>query len=110
MTLTRRLINFLADVAEGVRIKDIGPHARKTLFQKGEEDTAVYVYDQFDIIEEQHHESDLVVKLGTGSDGRLKITAHWHGANIVLEGNFPAIGWGNDEGEFGMGGDWWREK
>jgi hypothetical protein len=81
--------------------------ARTILFVEGEEDTAVYVYGQYDAVTERHHESDLVVHFET--DSLVKIRAVWQGANVAIEGNFPTMGWDHEDGEFGLGGNWWRK-
>ena len=109
METAKRLIDFLAYlVLEGISKDCIAREARKKLFIDGEEDSAVYVYDEFDLLTESHPEADLVIIFENNST--IKIRAIWKGINIALEGNFPTMGWDKVNGEFGLGGDWWKDK
>ena len=109
MLVAKRLIDLLAHIAlEATPKEEVVHFVRKQFLIEGEEDTAIYVYGQYDIVTERHHESDLVIHIET--DSVVKIRAVWQGINISLEGNFPVMGWDKEDGEFGLGGDWWKGK
>lgn len=80
--------------------------AREELFNPNEKDTAVYVYGPYHKAEQ--HPADLVIKFIT--DNGMKISASWQGTAVTLEANLPGAGWDHENGEYGLGGDWWKKK
>lgn len=102
----KRLLDFIALIMlNQTTIRQIPALAHKHLFQGDEQDTAVYAYGAYD--EKEHHpEQVLVVKFI--NDDELKVFAAWHGISVTVESNLPSMGWDYEDGEFGLGGDWWK--
>ena len=109
MYLAKRLIDFVSLVMmKGISTEDVPDFARSHLLEYEERNTVIYCYGAYDEIEEHHPEKDLVIKFI--SDSGMEIHTTWQGVSITLKGNFPDMGWDHDEGEFGLGGDWWKGK
>lgn len=106
MNLMKRLIDFVTLIMyKQCNKSEISPLAHQHFLEYEEQDTGVYAYDAFEPMD-HHSETDLVVKFL--NDNGLKIFASWQGINITIEANLPSMGWDHEDGEFGLGGDWWK--
>lgn len=102
--LLGRILNFAALViSEQPTVDKISTLAHKSFFKEEEQDTAVYAYGVYDK-PEHHSEEVLVVKFVTDT----KVFVSWQGIESTVEANLPSMGWDYEDGEFGLGGDWWK--
>ena len=107
MHLAKRLVDFITLLLlKGIASEDAAEFAENHLFDYSERNTVIHCYGPYEEIAERHPEKDLVIKFM--SDGGTKVHASWQGVSITVEGNFPDMGWDSDDGEFGLGGDWWK--
>lgn len=104
----KRLIDFVTLIMlSQCHAKQIPPLAHKHLFEEEEHDTAVYAYGPFEDIE---HQPDQVLVIKFIQDDGLKVYAAWKGISVTVESNLPSMGWDHEDGEFGLGGDWWKRR
>jgi len=106
--ILKRLLDFVTLIMlQQCHASQIAPLAHQHLFEDLEHDTAVYAYGPYDDIE-HHPEQVLVIKF-IHDDG-LKVFAAWQGVSVTVESNLPNMGWDHEDGEFGLGGDWWKRR
>jgi len=106
--MLKRLLDFITLVMlKQSEPKEIPALAHKHFFAYEEQDTAVYCYGPYEELE-HHPEQILVIKFI--NDSGLKLFASWQGVSVTVESNLPGIGWDHEDGEFGLGGDWWKRK
>ncbi len=104
--LMKRLVDFASLVlSQSCKTEEISPLAHQKFFTPEEQDTFVFAYGPYDKMEHQS-EADMVVKFL--QDNCMKIYLAWQGTSITLEVNLPSMGWDHENGEFGLGGDWWK--
>ena len=106
--LLKRLMDFVAFIIiKQGSCKQIPSMAHQNLFHDAEQDTAVYVYGPYEELEHQPAEI-LVIKFI--NDDFLKVFCTWQGVSLTVETNVPGMGWDYEDGEFGLGGDWWKRR
>jgi hypothetical protein len=105
--ILRRLMDFAALImVEQVPHKDVPALAHKRFFAACEQDTAVYCYGPY---EDMEHNPEEILVIKFLQDSGLKISLSWQGTSITIECNLPNTGWDYENGQFGLGGDWWKK-
>ncbi len=104
--MMKRLLEFASLIlCENCKASDVSALAHQKFFAPEEQDTFVFSYGPFDEMEHQS-EADMVVKFL--HDSGMKVHIAWQGVSVTLEVNLPDMGWDHENGEFGLGGDWWK--
>ncbi len=104
----KRLLDFITLIMLNQHTaRQVPALAHKHLFQEEEQDTAVYAYGPYDDLE--HHQEQVLVVKFINDDG-LKVFVAWQGVSVTVESNLPGMGWDQEDGASGLGGDWWKRR